>query len=915
MPYLGSEDTVRDLNRALANPHVQSDQLRYRNVILKVIRLMSQGVDVSSLFSEMVKACATVDIVQKKLVYVFLCSYASLNPELSLLVINTLRKDCQDPNPMVRSLALRNMTNLRLPSLVEYVEQPLTAGLRDRAACVRRVAVLGWAKLHNLQPNSEIDAAVVNELYSLLRDTDPVVMVNCLRALEEILKEEGGVAINKPIAHHLLNRLKDCDVWGQSEVLKILQRYQPQSEDELFDILSMLDASLVSPHPPVMASTLGLFLSLCSTLPKVSLAALERVRGPLLAACGSASREIRFTALCHIQLLLSSVPGMMGAHYKRFFCGYAEPAFIKQRKMQVLVELVNDDNVAILLDELKEYCTDVNTDTAQAAISAVGRIGRSYSDRCLVILTGLLGLKQDNITSAVVQTMRDLVWVCPQCSETVCSSLEGCEEILQDSQGKQALLWLLGTYGDRVCSAPYTLEVFIDRVRCENSPAVKMELLTATLRLFLCRPAETQDMLGRLLHYAIDEETDMCVRDQALLYYRLLQCGVDETRKVLQGRRSDPSLGVLIGRPAEPVSHWAPIFNTLKPLWQSTSETESVNSRSSQHTAFDPISDLSETLNSCHLQSVQTEGVTEHTPSPADAPSPSAIVPLSLLPTLTAAEFERLWLRGVEEVDGVCMTEHVRCCNVTQCSPQNFQAAMQLVNIQTLAFTPPHTLPWRVFLYTHTEAPSSSTLILGELLYTGKANEEAGDAQEDTIDGENANETVVEGGIERRVRNEEKDSSGKRDSNELAKDNGQIEEVKEMRRHSKKKHAVLLLLLLAGGFYFVRYSHSFNTVRGTNEHHMEGRKDGQYGVMGGARRLPASQCDLSTACRDTSHSNEVSMHWTIVGEEEEGQLSDPHVSVPLHPIISRRALLHGGCSSAGRFRRQLADDHSDENKI
>lgn len=44
----------------------------------------------------------------------------------------------------------------RLPSLVEYVEQPLTAGLRDRAACVRRVAVLGWAKLYNLQSGSDI---------------------------------------------------------------------------------------------------------------------------------------------------------------------------------------------------------------------------------------------------------------------------------------------------------------------------------------------------------------------------------------------------------------------------------------------------------------------------------------------------------------------------------------------------------------------------------------------------------------------------------------------------------------------------------------------------------------------------------------------------------------------------------------
>lgn len=97
-------------------------------------------------------------------------------------------------------------------------------------------------------------------------------------------------------------RLKECDIWGQCEVLKILQRYRPQSEDELFDILSLLDASLVSPHPPVMAATVGLFLSLCSGLPAVSLAALERVRAPLLAACGSVSREMRFTALCHIQV-------------------------------------------------------------------------------------------------------------------------------------------------------------------------------------------------------------------------------------------------------------------------------------------------------------------------------------------------------------------------------------------------------------------------------------------------------------------------------------------------------------------------------------------------------------------------------------------------------------------------------------
>ncbi|XP_034552520.1 AP-4 complex subunit beta-1 [Notolabrus celidotus] len=765
MPYLGGEDAVRELRRALSNPNVQSDPLRYRNTILKVIRSMSQGIDVSGLFSEMVKACATVDIVQKKLVYVFLCSYAALNPELSLLVINTLRKDCQDPNPMVRSLALRNMTNLRLPSLAEYVEQPLTAGLRDRAACVKRVAVLGWAKLHNLQPDSEIDASVVNELYSLLRDPDPVVMVNCLRALEEILKEEGGVAINKPITHHLLNRLKECDVWGQCEVLRVLQRYKPQSEDELFDILSLLDASLVSPHPPVMAATLSLFLHLCSGLPAVSQAALERVRGPLLAACGSASREMSFAALCHIQLLLCSLPGLMGAHYKRFFCGYAEPAYIKQRKMQVLVELVNDENVVMLLDELKGYCTDVNTDTAQAAISAIGRIGRSYSDKCLEILTGLLGLKQDHITSAVVQTMRDLVWVCPQCSDTVCVALEGCEDTLQDSQGRQALLWLLGVYGERVCSAPYTLEVFIDGVRSEASVGVKMELLTTAMRLFLCRPAETQDMLGRLLHYCIEEETDMCVRDQALLYYRLLHCGIEETRKVLQGRRSDPSLGVLIGRPAEPISQWASSFNTLEPLKQVTVETESPSRGSPEHVTFDlskPNTDLSDTLSCSQVEELHpdSDDVGRCTDSSADVLPPLSLSPS---PALGPEQFERLWLQGQavhaergsgdaekEEEEFTCLVEHVRCPAVPHCSPQSLQAAMQLLNIQTLAFTPPHTLPWRVYLYTHTQHMHSgntprSTLILGELLYTGKDREVTVEGGEEEEDGRGTDEATGDG--------------------------------------------------------------------------------------------------------------------------------------------------------------------------
>jgi len=60
------------------------------------------------------QACVTNDIVQKKLVYLYICSCAESNSELALLTVNTLVRDATtDHNPMVRGLALRSMLNMR----------------------------------------------------------------------------------------------------------------------------------------------------------------------------------------------------------------------------------------------------------------------------------------------------------------------------------------------------------------------------------------------------------------------------------------------------------------------------------------------------------------------------------------------------------------------------------------------------------------------------------------------------------------------------------------------------------------------------------------------------------------------------------------------------------------------------------
>nr|XP_019585945.1 PREDICTED: AP-4 complex subunit beta-1 isoform X3 [Rhinolophus sinicus] len=492
--------------------------------------------------------------------------------------------------------------------------------------------------------------------------------------------------------------MSKLDQWGQAEVLSFLLRYQPRSEEELFDILNLLDSCLKSSSPGVVMGATKLFLILARQFPHVQTDVLVRVKGPLLAACSSESRELCFAALCHVRQILRSLPGHFSSHYKKFFCSYSEPHYIKLQKVEVLCELVNDENVQQVLEELRGYCTDVSADLAQAAVFAIGGIARTYTDQCVQILTELLGLRQEHITTVVVQTFRDLVWLCPQCTEAVCQALPGCEEIIQDGEGKQALIWLLGVHGERIPNAPYVFEDFVDNVKSETFPAVKMELLTALLRLFLSRPAECQDALGRLLHYSIEEEKDMAVRDRGLFYYRLLLAGVDEVKRVLCSPKSDPSLRLLEDQAEKPVNSWASDFNTLVPVygkarWATICACQGTERRGP---------DLSNTASFATSGSLIPE---ENKKRTQELPDSGA---LTLVPNhqLTAEYFEKTWLSlKVAHQQVVPWQGAVH--------PDTLQMALQVVNIQTIAVSRAGAQPWKAYLSAQED---TGCLFLTELL-------------------------------------------------------------------------------------------------------------------------------------------------------------------------------------------------------
>jgi AP-4 complex subunit beta-1 len=138
-------------------------------------------------------------------------------------------------------------------------------GLTDGSAYVRKTAVMGVAKLFSIAPTMVRDSDLVDILYNMIRDKDSLVVINSIHALNEILVEEGGMAVNVKIVHHLLNKLHTFNEWSQCTVLEVVSRYTPSgsnARNEVFDIMNLLEDRLRHSNSALVFATAKEYLRL-----------------------------------------------------------------------------------------------------------------------------------------------------------------------------------------------------------------------------------------------------------------------------------------------------------------------------------------------------------------------------------------------------------------------------------------------------------------------------------------------------------------------------------------------------------------------------------------------------------------------------------------------------------------------------
>ena len=112
------------------------------------------------------------------MVYMYLSHYCDFNHqcrELALLSINSFQKDLAASNQLVRAMALRVMTSIRVPDVIQIQLLAVKKCAGDSSPYVRKCAANAIAKLVSLSDGAEQESCD-QFVATLLNDTSPMVL-------------------------------------------------------------------------------------------------------------------------------------------------------------------------------------------------------------------------------------------------------------------------------------------------------------------------------------------------------------------------------------------------------------------------------------------------------------------------------------------------------------------------------------------------------------------------------------------------------------------------------------------------------------------------------------------------------------------------------------------------------------------
>ncbi|KAF8169768.1 adaptin N terminal region-domain-containing protein [Pholiota molesta] len=553
---LGDEKTLANIRKQLDS---SSDREKL-DAMKRLVALISKGRNASEYFAQVVKNVASPNLEIRKLVYIYLLRYAEQEPDLALLSINTFQKDLADANPLIRAMALRVLSGIKVPMIGSIVVLAIRKCAADPSPYVRKAAALAVPKCYELD-STHLPALIQILSTILLRDRSPLSLGSVAVAFQAICPTR--LDLLHPHYRRLCRIIVDLDEWGQVELMGLLLRYvrtmlmrprvdgqenggETREEEEELDkdlklLLDSVEPVFQSRNPAVVLAATKVFFygAPPSYWPKFV--------GPLLRLL-TVSKEVERIVLADLLIVTKDVPHLFAPFYARFLVRTDDLTQVKKDKIRLLLHVLTVDNWNAIMREFIEYADDTDDSVVSESIRALGvcsaRVPESIQ-MCLTALINMIKSRYDTVVSSAVMVLKYLVQtqLSGQISGRASSSQSPLSIIahlarriddIKHAQARACVVWLVGQYGgteekgnafgpEGIADwAPDVLRKLAKSFGTEAS-LVKLQTVTLASKLFVLSPTDrTISLLCQYIFSLARYDTNYDVRDRGRMLASLL---------------------------------------------------------------------------------------------------------------------------------------------------------------------------------------------------------------------------------------------------------------------------------------------------------------------------------------------------------------------------------------------------------
>ncbi|KAG6901132.1 hypothetical protein C0995_016713 [Termitomyces sp. Mi166 len=559
--YLEGDEKVKDIRRQLDS---NSDREKL-DAMKRLIALISKGRNVSEYFAQVVKNVASHNLEIRKLVYIYLLRYAEHEPDLALLSINTFQKDLTDSNPLIRAMALRVLSGIKVPMVGSLVVLAIKKCAADVSPYVRKNAALAIPKCFAL--DSSHLPSLIGILTILLNDRSPLSIGSVAVAFEAVCPTRLDLLHQH--YRRLCKIIVDVDEWGQVDLANLLLRYartmlprpiaKADGEEVGKDIellLNSVEPLFQSRNPAVVLAVTRIFFYAGPP------SHLSKIVSPLLRLLNF-SAEVERVVLVYINAIARSAPHLFAPFFARFLVRTDDLRQVKQEKIKLLLTILTADNYSVILRELvvcacfcivstlrnlircQDYADDPDDSIVSESIQGIGRCARlipESTQQCLNSLIVMIKCGQDTVISSAVLVLKHLVQTqlftpseLPGTSQSpiqIIAQLARKIDDIRHAQARACVIWLVGQYAASADKGPgpegvadWAPDVLRKTAKtfAQETPLVKIQIFTLAAKLFVLSPNDR--ILALLSQYVFNlarYDVSYDVRDRARMVSSLL---------------------------------------------------------------------------------------------------------------------------------------------------------------------------------------------------------------------------------------------------------------------------------------------------------------------------------------------------------------------------------------------------------